>query len=217
MSTHTDGGHVITLYEDPRAMEAVRLYTDPLLPTFGNKRASATQAGVSRSVFMRVAVQEEIDRIVVQRMENSENTVAFLGTYAMDAAKELISQLSAGRDLCFISQEEIELASQSHMDGKLLASMVRHNKMVLDAFEQRRKAAVEIIRQQIGTPEQRIKVDHGDTEELPQLTDLPDDQLEELGSFISEALASRKLEEEEVEEADFEVVTPTEGETQEES
>jgi len=219
--------NAIEIYQDPLAMEAVRLYTDPLLPTFGSKRASALAAGCERSVFNRVAVIDEIDRIIQHRLENSEKTVEFMATYSMDAARELIGHLSAGRDLEFIPMEEIrdsmrmtktigegEDAREVEVwsDGKLLASIVRHNGIVLAAYEQRRKAAVELIRQQIGTPEQRIKVDHGNKEELPQLTDLPDDQLEELGQFISNALEERRGEKTAEVEAEW-TECPTEGES----
>jgi hypothetical protein len=198
----------IKLYQDPKTMEAIRYYTDPLLPTFGNKSASAAAAGLKcASVFTRSAVQEEIDRIIQERLENSERTVEYVGTYAMDAARELVSQMSAGRDLKFISQEEIDevIKASGADEGKKLAAIVRHNKTVLEAFEARRKAAVEILRQQIGTPEQRIKVDHGASSDT-MLDNLKDEQLQELSKLVSEELDSRKpqvLEAEEIPEADY--------------
>lgn len=187
----------IKLYQDPKTMEAIRYYTDPLLPTFGNKSASAAAAGMaSPSCFSRAEVQEEIDRIIQERLENSERTVEYVGTYAMDAARELVSQMSAGRELEFISQEEIQrvLEASGPDEGKKLAAIVRHNKTVLEAFEARRKAAVEILRQQIGTPEQRIKVDHGKSSDT-MLDALQDEQLLELSKLVSEEMDSRKPQE----------------------
>ena len=208
MSIETTSHAGVTLYQDPKVMEAIRLYTDPLLPTFGNKSASATHAGLgSTSCFHRNDVQQEIDRIIQQRMETSERTVEYLGTYAMDAARELIGQLSAGRDLEFIDMEEINsIISDSDINegGKLLSAVTRHNKTVIDAYEQRRKAAVEILRQKIGTPEQRIRVDHGKEDPTP-LGDLTDDQIRELSLAISDEMDHRKpreLEAEEIPEAD---------------
>jgi hypothetical protein len=202
----------VTLYEDPRAMEAVRLFTDPLLPTFGNKSASATQAGYkSNSCFHRKDVQEEIDRIIQQRLEQSEKVVEYVGTYAMDAARELVHQLSTGRDLEFIDMEEIERildASDPDEGGKLLAAATRHNKVVLDAYEQRRKAAIEILRQKIGTPEQRIRVDKSDTP--TPLEDMSDEQLDELNKILSEEVKNRKPQElspeEDIPEAEAEIL-----------
>ncbi len=195
----------IKLYQDPKVMEAIRRYTDPLLPSFGNKIASATAAGMdSASCFKRTEVQEEIDRIIQERLENSERVVEYVGTYAMDAARELISQMSAGRELEFVSQEEINdvIEASGADEGKKLAAIVRHNKTVLEAFEARRKAAVEILRQQIGTPEQRIKVDHGESSDT-MLDNLKDDQLLELSQLVAEEMDSRKPQEpEEIPEAE---------------
>lgn len=195
----------ITLYQDPKTMEAIRYYTDPLLPTFGNKSASATAAGLATtSCFNRLEVQEEIDRIIQERLENSERVVEYVGTYAMDAARELVNQMSAGRDLKFIDMDEIQdvIEASGADEGKKLAAIVRHNKTVLEAFEARRKAAIEILRQQIGTPEQRIKVDHGEKSDT-MLDDLGDDQLQELSKLVSEEMDSRKpRESEEIPEAE---------------
>jgi hypothetical protein len=198
----------IKLYQDPKTMEAIRYYTDPTLPTFGNKSASAAAAGLATaSCFTRSEVQQEIDRIIQERLEKSERTVEYVGTYAMDAARELVSQMSTGRDLKFVEMEEIQkvIDSSDADEGKKLAAIVRHNKVVLEAYEQRRKAAVEILRQQIGTPEQRIKVDHGASSDT-MLDNLKDEQLQELSKLVSEELNSRKpqvLEAEEIPEADY--------------
>lgn len=197
----------ITLYQDPKVMEAIRYYTDPLLPTFGNKSASATAAGLkSTSCFNRTDVQEAIDRIIQERLANSERVVEYVGTYAMDAARELVSQMSAGRDLKFIDMEEIQktIDNSGSDEGKKLAAIVRHNKTVLEAYEQRRKAAVEILRQQIGTPEQRIKVDRRESSPT-MLDDLEDEQLLELSKLVSEEMEGRRPREaqtEEIPEAD---------------
>lgn len=184
----------VELWQDPRTMEAIRYYTDPLLPTFGNKSASATAAGFSTtSCFQRTEVQEEIDRIIQERLEQSERVVEYVGTYAMDAARELVNQLSTGRELAFIDMDEIRevILSSDPDEGKKLAAIVRHNKTVLDAYEQRRKAAVEILRQKIGTPEQRINVKRGDSDPTP-LRDMTDDQINELSQVLADELDARK-------------------------
>jgi hypothetical protein len=178
------GRPVLTLDEEPAAREAIRLYTDPLLPTFGKKKASAGKAGFeSPAVFERLAVKEEIKRILAERAEASNDVVKYLSTYTMDAARELVSQLSVGREL-EIMEVEFELGD------KHAVAQVRHNKTVLDAAKERRAAAVELIRYQIGTPEQRIRVTK--EEEPTPLDDLSDDQLEELGSAIGDTLSRRR-------------------------
>jgi len=87
---------------------------------------------------------------------------------------------------------KVEAIVQGVVAGKLkrAEAMIAHNKTVLQAVKERRAAAVEIVRQQIGTPEQRIRVTR-DNDPTP-LQDLSDDKLKELGSLIEETMLSRQ-------------------------
>ncbi len=184
----------VQLYQDPKVMEAIRLYTDPLLPTFGVKSSSAAQAGAHSSIFQRQDVKDEVQRIVQQRYAASTRVVEYLATYTMDAAHELIKQLSTGRDLEF---KEIDEAIENS-DDKMGAVIVRHNKTVIEAAKERRAAAIEIIRQQIGTPEHRVRV-QDDRKDPIDLEHLSDDELKQLGEIIWDTLEDRKPTEAEVE------------------
>jgi hypothetical protein len=180
----------VDLYQNPQVMEAIRYYTDPLLPTWNNKSASAAAAGLkSTSCFQRAEVKEEIERIVAERVEAGKKVVEFLGTYSMDAARELVRQLSAGRELEFIDIEGI--MGEDSFNPDALSAVVRHNKTVIDTIRERRAAAIEIIRQQIGTPEQRIKVKR-EGNEPTMLDDMDDEKLQQLNEMIAEELESRQ-------------------------
>lgn len=209
----------IALYEDPQAMEAIRFYTDPLLPTWGNKTASAAAAGYdSATVFNRLAVREKVEEIVAEREAASRDVIQFLGTYTIDAARELIRQLSTGRDLELVDPtplfddgpiEEVVDALQAKIESgadqevlyavaKGLAegrarkaeAMIKHNNSSINASKERRNAAIEILRQQIGTPEQRISVKK--EEARTPLSDMDDGGLEELNKIIAEELKARQ-------------------------
>lgn len=85
---------------NPKLREAVRLYTDPLMPTFGNKTASCIEAGYKdHNALSSEAAKNEIARIERQRADQGAKVAEYLGNYAFDAARELVRQLSAGADL----------------------------------------------------------------------------------------------------------------------
>lgn len=95
---------------NPMLLEAVRLYTDPLMPTFGNKAAACRAAGYKGrnpgEALDGVAAQEEIARIQAQRAEAGGRVADYLGDYAFDAARELVQQLGLGRELEIINAAE---------------------------------------------------------------------------------------------------------------
>ena len=106
--------------------ELVRYYTDPLLPTFSNKTASAAAAGYQTTkVFEHRLVQQEIDRILVERRSAGDEALEYLATYAADAARALVENLSLGKTLAVEdpqpllgppTEEEWETAKEMHRE-----------------------------------------------------------------------------------------------------
>ncbi len=92
----------------PQQREAIRLFTDPLLPTYGNKSASAKGAGYGTTkAFDSPDVMYEIARIEEERSVAGRDVAEYVGTFAWDAARELVQQLSTGRELVLLHPEEL--------------------------------------------------------------------------------------------------------------
>lgn len=186
---------------NPMLQEAVRLYTDPLMPTFGNKAAACRTAGYKGKnpgeALDGVAAQEEIARIRDQRTAAGGQVADYLGDYAFDAARELVQQLSLGRELeiinaagflgadllaaCIQDPETGELRVDEdklpQMGGRVIDGILeqvkqinQHNRAVVLAAKERREAARIILAYKIGTPEQRVRVTQD--KELPDVFDL---------------------------------------------
>lgn len=208
----------------PQEFEAIRLYTDPLLPTFGNKRAAIRAAGYADSnystrFFDRAEIAAEVQRITAQRIEQGNKVAEYLGDYAWDAARELVNQLSLGRDLEVIDARvvlgedvlqsfeyvnvgpdrvELRLKSNAAVPHEAVMEQVKnlnnHNRAAILAAKERREAAKLLLAYKIGTPEQRIRVtDDRDKGNGPlDLSKLSKDELEALGSVVHSMIAERK-------------------------
>lgn len=205
----------------PLAAEAVRLYLDPLMPTFGNRAAACRAAGSKAIDPGRIldtpAAVAEIERIQTLRAEQGRKVAEYLGDYAFDAARELVQQLSTGRDLELIDPREVLNREVQHKVVPVLDDegaetgewtvdtlgltdieldrvkhVVAHNKTVLAAAKERREAAKLLLAYKIGTPEQRVKVTS--EKKLPGVVDLEDlskTELDELGKIVRQARKAR--------------------------
>jgi hypothetical protein len=181
----------------------------------GLQPTSATQ------FFDRPEIAAEVDRILAQRAREGEKVADFLGDYAMDAARELVGQLSIGRELTIIDPrtvlgEEILSSFEWQVDEnnekappklvlkqgvpvphEYLMEQVKHinahNRGVLQAAKERRAAAETIIAYKIGTPEQRVRVTKSEETAGPlDLSKLSADELQQLGSIVGDLLAEKR-------------------------
>lgn len=201
----------------PLMHEAVRLYLDPLMPTFSNKAAACRAAGYTGrnpgEALDSDAARAEIERVMAQRAEYGKKVGEYLGEYAWDAARELVSQLSLGRGLEIIDPREVltrEVLNQAEIDpdsgevtivGKGLSKeeieqvkqVNKANMVVVHAAKERREAAKLLIAYKIGTPEHRVHV--RTDKELPDafdLSQLDSSALEHLGRLVRGVQADRK-------------------------
>jgi hypothetical protein len=201
----------------PLMQEAVRLYLDPLMPTFGNKAAACRAAGYTGrnpgEALDSSAAREEIERVMAQRAEWGKKIGEYLGDFAWDAARELVSQLSIGRSLEIIDPREVltrEVLNQVEIDpdtneativGRGLSKeeieqvkqVNKHNMVVIHAAKERREAARLLIAYKIGTPEHRVRVTS--EKELPDVFDLSKldaEQLGQVGAAVRAALEAKR-------------------------
>lgn len=170
----------------PEDREVIRLYTDPLLPTFGNKSKSLAAVGKSTNpyFFDRVAVVEEIERIQADRSRAGQQVEKYIGRYAMDAARALVDQLHLGADLSVQDPHEIDDMERADL-------VVKANRVAIQARREQREAAELILRYHLGHPEQRHRhiSDGQDPLDLGQLTN---EELDTLGQLVGELLDERK-------------------------
>jgi hypothetical protein len=188
--------------------EAVRHYTDPLLPTWGNKRASAEAAGYSNpedkayEVFGRERVQNELQRVEEERVKRGEDLMRMVDKYAEDYVRALIKGASFGKDLEAINIEEVfgeNLDTFDHEKGddEKAKAINAHNRNAVSAARERRRAIEKLLAYAAGTPEQRIAVTQrrGAPEGVP-LEDWEPDELKMLEQALEEEKQARLQEEE---------------------
>lgn len=198
----------------PKQREAVRYYTDPLLPTFGNAAKAGIQAGYEDGGWMRSdVVKHAIQRIEEERAMAGAKVRDYLGRHAQDAALELVQQLSAGRELEVIPVADLFDDGQETMtkdrERRVLAA-TKHNRVAIQAAKQRKDAAELILRYHLGHPEQRVR--HTGEDGVKMLKDMTDDELTELGKVLDELkkggqpLKADPHDEAGVEDVDYEVV-----------
>lgn len=211
---------VIPIHDDPRVQEAIRLYTDPLMPTFGVKSAAARAAGVASTVFQRKEVQKEIERIGELRSEAGEKVAEYMSQYTWDAAREVVQQLGLGRELKLedptellsdegiakIVVEQVGELDPDNPEGfrravnrvtsglaNRAAELNRHNKNVIASAKERRAAAELLIRYHLGGPEQRMHITRKDDSSGPQeLSEMSDEDLRKFGRVIEDELGGRQ-------------------------
>lgn len=211
----------------PQQRLAITFYTDPLLPTFGNKVQSSKAAGYdSVRVFDSPSVEAEIERIEAERAKSGRDVADYMGSYAIDAARELVAQLSEGRELTIRPPDEmidemVEAVVEAVGDGAeadavegivknkidLMKAITGANKIALQAAKVRHDALELLIRYHLGHPEQRIT--HREERDGINLADLSDAEMKELGTFVDQEIKRRGSPSEEREpqvvEAEFEV------------
>ena len=185
---------------DPKEQLAVRYYTDPLLPTFGDESKAALKAGFGNSIPMRRPdVITAIQYIQAERALEAEQTATYMESYALDAARELVRQLSTGAELDMLDPVQflgLEVGDDGSIMRELLtkeeisqiAALNNHNKNVLAAARERRSAAETLIAYRVGTPEQRVKHTNAiaeKNEHLPDLSEWSKDELQKLAAEVS--------------------------------
>jgi len=213
----------------PHENEAIRLYTDALMPTFGNKSASVAAAGMAPAsatqFFNRADIAAEVERIQIQRAREGEKVAEFLGDYAMDAAREMVNQLSFGRELTIIDPRSVlgaEILSSFEFQvdennekappklvlkqgvpvpHEYLMEQVKHinnhNRVAVAAMKERRAAAETIIAYKIGTPEQRVRhIQDPESAGPIDLGKLTPEQLQTLGNVVNDLLVEKRAQKE---------------------
>lgn len=230
---------------DPRQREAVRLYTDPLLPTFGNKTQAALAAGYDTTrVFDTPAVAAEVARIEEQRALSHAEVREFMGDFAHDAARALVKSLGLLNSLTIEdpnsllgepTQEELDQALTLAQEtaaalkegsratvsvGEIMQAiigvrlsradaMTKANRVGLQAFKEAREAAELLLRYALGHPEQTVRHKGRPQDVGPvDLSDLSQDELQQLGTVIQQAIKDRQTEVVEAE-VEFEDEEPT--------
>lgn len=198
------------LSPDQRAL--VRYYTDPLLPTYANKAASARAAGVDERTAYRWtnnedhAVSRAIALVEAERDEIAMHLRKKLVHHAPDALREILGQLSLGRDLTYqagdpeAEEEQLKALERAVEEGHArdrsgdpneaahkailgrIQTRSKHNAEVTRAAKERRAAAELILEYSMTQTEKG-----GEPREGPaplDLSELDDDQLSELGAAI---------------------------------
>lgn len=209
--------------------EAVRAYTDPLLPTFGNKRGACRAAGysvgsgVAYEVFGRDRVQAEIERIEEARVEHGRRLMELIDQYGEAYVRGLLEQMSFGKDLDPVDIESVfgddfedfGMDSKGHStegrrelhEGKAKA-INAHNRNAIRAAKVRREAIEKLLAYAAGTPEQRIAVTNrrGAPEGVP-LEAWDKEELELLEESLDEERRRRGIEEQSKKAIEAEVIT----------
>jgi phage terminase small subunit len=195
---------------NPRLRLAVEFYTNPMFGrTFGNKTKSALAAGYEKVYAVKVLSQpqakEAIHWVMQQKDADSQHVAKFLERFSMDAARKLVEQVGLSDGLtihpmpeglldkkpepiigCDKDGEEKLLGfDDSHL--KQAKAITDHNKAVASAAREVREAVKLLLAYQLGTPEQKVSVEHnrGGSDPL-DLGELSDDELRNLQRHIQE-------------------------------
>jgi len=201
----------------PKVLDAIRYYTDPLLPTYDNKAQSAMAAGYAEATaygnnpLSSPKAKKVIARIRRERREAGGEVEEYMHDHVFDAARELIKQLSAGRELEIRDPGDIlDQTVVGEMDLERARQITQHNRIALSAVRERRKALELVLAYVMGGPEQRQKTIHK-TEKHVNLDDLSDGELKSAIQLLSQMQKENPdpievtVDDEEVE-ASFEVV-----------
>lgn len=204
----------------PLVREAVRLYTDPLSPTFGNKMGSAMRAGAShstaRNLLSSASARAEIERIEAERAERGRDVANYLSHYAPDAARALVQAMGEAGVLELrnpleafdgLLQEVEEAFAESDLDPAIImrvvtgildrrmaiqAQITKDNRVAVQAAKERREAVETILAYHIGPPVQKIKLDAERKQDGPvDLSDLPDEALQDILRSIEQIKGQR--------------------------
>lgn len=230
----------------PMQREWVRLYTDPTMPTYMDGIMSGVQAGYAKSTarkwgdhIFKPHVAEEVDRIFAQRIEQGRDLLDRMFDKRDAALMGIIEGLQTGRDMHLVDPEEEFGAGMEHVirlardeDGNVLTDdegrpieidhtgrlreINRHNKNVIKAKTEARKAAEKILAYAVGEPEQVIRHRSDEKPDERTLEGYDDDDLMDVQSMLDEEIQRRREESRRlpgegqddgpVEEADYEIV-----------
>lgn len=199
---------------DPKQRLVVEQYTNPLLPTFGQKMPSARMAGYgTTAVFETQAVVEAIAWIYGQRAAHGDKVKAFVAAHAMDAAVALVRQLSVNTGLEPKVLDERLLAEPpkpiigTDKDGnervigydegplKLAREVTSYNRAAAALAREQRDALRLILAYHMGTPEQSNRNAGGkDGDDPLDLGNLTDEELRDLARHIQEVRAEKRAE-----------------------
>lgn len=203
----------------PVEAEAIRLYTDPLSPTYSKKKLSSDRAGADYTMWRKEGVNAAIMSIERDREERGEHVSTYLSHNAADAAIELVQQLSAGRDLEVVDPQSVVDDIVAKIDQRLhdtdldpsdverivigvmkeqrmlLGELNTANKVALMAVKERRQAVELILAYHMGTPQQKVQLEASEVKEQEQVLDLSqlsDEDLDQLRRGVEDVLRLRE-------------------------
>jgi hypothetical protein len=179
----------------PKQEVAVLSYLDRGSPGFGNKTRAKKIAGYAEStsgtaVFSMPEVQIALRELRTRSLELAEEVMSDIRALAPEAADELMAQLRVGRDMEILDATQIfgkNLTDvSSREDADRLRSVSAYNATVAKLMKERRVTAETILAYGFGTPEQRVRVAHGEPQdELDRmLGSMTKESFERLGSIL---------------------------------
>ncbi len=158
----------------PKQEIAVLSYLDRGSPAFGNKTRAKKLAGYGEgtsgnSVFNAPEVQIALRELRSQQLELAGQVMSDIKALSPEAADELMAQLHVGREMEMLDPSVIFgkdfNEATSKVDGDRLRGISAYNATLAKVMKERRAAAETILAYAFGTPEQRVRVAHGETED----------------------------------------------------
>ena len=201
---------------NPRLRLAVEYYTNPMFGrTFGNKTKSALAAGYEGNHAPKALIgkgaKEAIAWVMQQKDDQGEEVATFLSRFTMDAARKLVEQIGLSDGLEIHPMPEGLLDKQptpilgvgkdgeerliGFDDGHLkqAKAITDHNKAVATAAREVRSALQLILAYHMGTPEQKVSVEHNKPGGDPlDLGALGDEELRELARHVQQVRAFKR-------------------------
>ena len=219
MSESTDLAKIILTPLDklnPRLRIAVEFFTNPLFGrTFGNKTKSGLAAGYegryASNVLHSAQAKEAIAWVMQQKDADGKHVAEFLSRFTMDAARKLVEQvgLSDGLEIHPMPEGLLDRDPEpiiglnkdgsdrllGYNDGHLkrAKAITDHNKATAAVARETREALKMLLAYHLGTPEQKVLVEHNQGSGDPlDLGALDDAELRELARHVQEVRAFKR-------------------------
>lgn len=202
---------------NPRQRLAIEFYSNPLYGrTFGNKTKAALAAGYegnkAGAVFHTKSGKEALAWVMEQKDADAAHVADFLSRFSMDAARKLVEGVGLGDGLeihampeglldkapePIISvspdgQEKLLGFNDAHL--KQAKAITDHNKSVAAVAREVRESVKLLLAYQLGTPEQKVKVEHNKSANADPLDlgTLSDEELRELARHIQDVRSFKR-------------------------
>lgn len=223
----------------PKQAEWVRCYTDPTLPSYLNAKGAARLAGCGKTaggdMVKNEKVMLEVERIFGMRQEQGRDVLDMLHDARMQAVTNLIDSVKDIRDLRIINPEvefgpgavnvATPLLTESgdpivdrygnpvlHDQSARFREINKHNANVLKLRQEARLGAMDLLAYIVGKPEQVIKHKSEAVPTPDKVSELSDEELEELMKVVQRRLAKEVKYIGEV--VDAEIIGESEGQEQ---